>query len=143
MAKVNTRSAWRSLAAMAAILLALAIAVGSAVQWGGGQPTPKLGLDLEGGTQMVLAPQVGEGQSVNEQQLAQEVDIIRARVEGQGVAEAEVATLGSNVVVAVPGEMNREQEEALRQSSQMRFRPVLAVLPAQQAPARLGVAPPS
>ncbi|GMA39654.1 protein translocase subunit SecD [Mobilicoccus caccae] len=135
MAKVNTRSAWRSLAAMAAILLALAIAVGSAVQWGGGQPTPKLGLDLEGGTQMVLAPQVGEGQSVNEQQLAQAVDIIRARVDGQGVAEAEVATLGSNVVVAVPGEMNREQEEALRQSSQMRFRPVLAVLPAQQAPA--------
>lgn len=135
MANPTIRGAMRSLFAMAAIVLALLIAVGSTVQWAGGQWTPKLGLDLEGGTQMVLAPQVGEGQSVNEQQLSQAVDIIRARVDGQGVSEAEVATLGSNVVVTVPGQMTREQEEMLRQSSQMRFRPVIAVLPVEPAPA--------
>ncbi|WP_052466772.1 protein translocase subunit SecD [Mobilicoccus massiliensis] len=131
----TSRSAWRALGAMAAVLLALVVGVFSTVQWAGGQWSPKLGLDLEGGTQMVLAPQVGEGQRVNEQQLAQAVDIMRARVDGQGVAEAEVATLGQNVVVAVPGEMTKAQEEALRQSSQMRFRPVLAVIPVEQAPA--------
>lgn len=134
MANANHRSSWRTLGALGAILLALVIGVFSSVQWGGGQWTPKLGLDLEGGTQMILAPQVGEGVEVNEQQLSQAVDIMRARVDSQGVAEAEVATLGSNVVVSVPGEMTKEQEESLRQSSQMRFRPVLAMLPAQPEP---------
>lgn len=124
-----TRSAWRTLAVMVALIAALALAVFGSVQYAGGQWTPKLGLDLEGGTQMILEPQVGEGQQINEQQMAQAVDIIRARVDGQGVAEAEVATLGRNVVVAVPGAMTRQQEEALRQSSQMRFRPVLAAIP--------------
>lgn len=131
----RNREARRSLWGIVAITLALVLGLASAVTWAGGQWTPKLGLDLEGGTQMVLAPQVREGEAVGEQQLAQAVDIMRARVDGQGVAEAEVATLGSNVVVAVPGQMTRAQEEALRQSSQMRFRPVLAMMPTEEPPA--------
>ncbi|GAB47614.1 protein translocase subunit SecD [Mobilicoccus pelagius] len=135
MANAKSRTSWRTLGVMGAVLLALLLGVFSTVQWGGGQWTPKLGLDLEGGTQMVLAPQVGEGVQINEQQLSQAVDIMRARVDSQGVSEAEVATLGNNVVVAVPGEMSKQQEESLRQSSQMRFRPVLAMLPAEPEPA--------
>ncbi|MDO5627933.1 MAG: protein translocase subunit SecD [Mobilicoccus sp.] len=130
-----TRPAWRMLAAMIALLLALVGGVAASVVYSDGEWTPKLGLDLEGGTQMILAPQIGEGQNVSDQQLDQAVDIMRARVDGQGVSEAEVATLGNNVVVAVPGEMTREQEDALRQSSQMRFRPVLAAMPTEQQPA--------
>ncbi|WP_226913367.1 protein translocase subunit SecD [Gephyromycinifex aptenodytis] len=131
----HNRAAWRSLSVLMAIALAMIIGLASAVTWAGAQWTVKLGLDLEGGTQMVLAPQVREGETVSAEQLAQAVDIMRARVDGQGVAEAEVATLGSNVVVAVPGAMSKAQEDALRQSSQMRFRPVLAELPTEEAPA--------
>lgn len=133
MAKAITRPFRRSLAWMLLIVLALGGALGAAATWSNSQLTPLLGLDLEGGTQMVLQPQVEAGE-VNTEQLAQAVDIIRARVDGQGVAEAEVATLGNNVVVAVPGQMTRAQEEALRQSSQMRFRPVLFAIPATAQP---------
>lgn len=130
----HNRDAWRLLSVLIGIALAMVIGLASAVTWAGAQWTVKLGLDLEGGTQMVLAPQVREGETVSAQQLAQAVDIMRARVDGQGVAEAEVATLGNNVVVAVPGAMTKAQEDALRQSSQMRFRPVLAELPTEQQP---------
>ena len=131
MANPQTRPHRRALALMLLICLLLTGALGAVVQWRGGQWTPKLGLDLEGGTQMILQPQVAAGSAVNSEQLAQAVDIMRARVDGQGVAEAEVATLGDNVVVSVPGRMSKEQEDALRQSSQMRFRPVLVEAPVQ------------
>ena len=124
MANPKNRPFRRALAAMVLLLLALTAGLGAAVTWSDAQWTPKLGLDLEGGTQMVLQPQTTTG-TVNAEQLQQAVDIMRARVDGQGVAEAEVATLGDNVVVAVPGRMSKEQEDALRQSSQMRFRPVI------------------
>ncbi len=123
--------AWRDLGWSGLITVALtALLAASVILWGGSW-TPKLGLDLEGGTQMVLQPQVVQGQTVSAEQLNQAVDIMRARVDGQGVAEAEVSTLGDNVVVSVPGRMTKEQEDALRASSQMAFRPVLSVLPRQ------------
>ncbi|MDO5711503.1 MAG: protein translocase subunit SecD [Micrococcales bacterium] len=131
MANAKTRPHRRALVYMLLICLLLGGMLGAVAQWRGGQWTPKLGLDLEGGTQMILQPQVAAGSSVNTEQLAQAVDIMRARVDGQGVSEAEVATLGDNVVVSVPGRMNKEQEDALRQSSQMRFRPVITALSAQ------------
>ena len=120
MAKAITRPFRRSLAWMLLIVLALGGALGAAATWSNSQLTPLLGLDLEGGTQMVLQPQVEAGE-VNTEQLAQAVDIIRARVDGQGVAEAEVATLGNNVVVAVPGQMTRAQEEAMKGGSMFGF----------------------
>lgn len=133
MANPKTRPHRRALAWMLLVCLLLTAALGAVVQWRGGEWTPKLGLDLEGGTQMILQPQVAAGSAVNTEQLAQAVDIMRARVDGQGVAEAEVATLGDNVVVSVPGRMSKEQEDALRQSSQMRFRPVIVEMPVQPA----------
>lgn len=139
MAHPKTRPFRRALAWFFLVTLALTGGLGAAATWGGGSWTPQLGLDLEGGTQMILQPQTADGE-VNAEQLTQAVDIMRARVDGQGVAEAEVATLGNNVVVAVPGAMTQEQEQALRQSSQMRFRPVLtatsaAPIEAEPAPA--------
>ena len=65
---------------------------------------PKLALDLEGGTQMILAPKVEGGSDITEEQLNQAVAIIRQRVDGSGVAEAEISTQsGRNVVVSLPG----------------------------------------
>ena len=74
------------------------------VLWNGWQPEFKLALDLSGGTQIILAPQVAEGQEVTGEQLEQAVSIIRQRVDATGVAESEISTLGSNIVVALPGE---------------------------------------
>lgn len=125
----HRRTPIRTLLAMLVITLGLAGFLLAVNRWGEAQLSPKLGLDLEGGTQMILRPQVREGEDVNTEELSRAVDIIRKRVDGQGVAEAEVSTLGTNVVVTVPGKITQEQQRALEQSSQMRFRPVLAELP--------------
>jgi len=125
----HRRTPIRTLLAMLVITLGLAGFLLAVNRWGEADLTPKLGLDLEGGTQMILRPQVRSGEDVNTEELSRAVDIIRKRVDGQGVAEAEVSTLGTNVVVTVPGKISQEQQRALEQSSQMRFRPVLAILP--------------
>ncbi|WP_068264890.1 protein translocase subunit SecD [Janibacter limosus] len=88
---------------------------------------PRLGLDLAGGTQIVLEPRVTGGGSVSQQQLAEARDIIVQRIDSQGTTGAEVTTQGdSNIVVAMPGTPTKEQEDAIAASSQMQFRPVLA-----------------
>lgn len=95
---------WRVLIAL---LLGL-IALGVWTFWPGLDHTPKLGLDLQGGTQVTLIPKtVGSQEDVNEDQLKQAVEIIRQRVDGTGVSEAEVTTQGSGagsaIIVSVPG----------------------------------------
>ncbi|GAC1602653.1 MAG: protein translocase subunit SecD [Pseudarthrobacter sp.] len=87
---------------------------------------PKLALDLEGGTQMILAPKVEGGSAINEEQLNQAVAIIRQRVDGSGVAEAEISTQsGRNVVVSLPGTPTKETRDLIQASADMNFRPVL------------------
>ncbi len=102
---------------------------------------PKLALDLEGGTQMILAPKVEGGSDINEQQLNQAVAIIRQRVDGSGVSEAEISTQsGRNVVVSLPGTPSAETRNLIQASADMNFRPVLlngdgaAVPPESQTP---------
>ncbi|TQJ61087.1 preprotein translocase subunit SecD [Arthrobacter sp. SLBN-83] len=102
---------------------------------------PKLALDLEGGTQMILAPKVEGGSDINEQQLNQAVAIIRQRVDGSGVSEAEISTQsGRNVVVSLPGTPSAETRNLIQASADMNFRPVLlngdgaAVPPEKQTP---------
>ncbi len=119
------KSALRSLAALLAITVGLAVLVGGLFQWGGGQLTPRLGLDLEGGTEMVLAPVIEDGSAVNPGQLDRAVEIIRQRIDANGVAESEISTQGGrNIVVAIPGTPSEEQLEAIRKPSQLRFRAV-------------------
>ncbi|HPB72411.1 MAG TPA: protein translocase subunit SecD, partial [Phycicoccus sp.] len=57
-------AARRALLAIVVITVALMALLAGAHQWGGGRWTPKLGLDLEGGTQMVLEPRLVGSQSV-------------------------------------------------------------------------------
>lgn len=88
---------------------------------------PKLALDLEGGTQMILAPKVqGAGDQISSEQLNQAVEIIRQRVDGSGVAEAEISTQsGRNVVVSLPGVPDSKTRDLIQASANMEFRPVL------------------
>ena len=95
------------------------------VIWGGGSWTPKLALDLEGGTQIILAPKVESGESVSQEQLDQAVSIIRQRVDASGVAEAEINTEGDNVVVRIPGELDDQTRARIEQSAKLELRAVL------------------
>ncbi|MGL3804554.1 protein translocase subunit SecD [Paeniglutamicibacter sp. R2-26] len=94
----------------------------------GGKSTfaPKLALDLEGGTQMILAPRVQGGATATQEQLDQAVEIIRDRVDGSGVSEAEITTQsGRNVVVSMPGVPDARTRQLIQASANMEFRPVI------------------
>ncbi len=84
--------------------------------------SPELGLDLQGGVSVVLAP-TGEASG---DQLDQALSIIRDRVDALGVAEPEITRQGDAIVVQLPGVKNRDRALALvGQTAELRFRPVL------------------
>jgi len=89
--------------------------------------TPQLGLDLRGGTTVTLTAKTPNGQPPAQQDLELARQIIEQRVNGLGVAGAEVVTEGkSNIVISVPGD-NSDQARQLGATAQLRFRPVLNV----------------
>ncbi len=89
---------------------------------------PRLGLDLEGGTSVILTPRVAKGASgtITKDALDQAVSIIRNRVDSFGVAESEVTTAGNNIVISIPGKQDKNILATVQQTAQLRFRPVLA-----------------
>ncbi|MBR7742381.1 protein translocase subunit SecD [Phycicoccus sp. BSK3Z-2] len=118
----------RALIGITVLTVVLGGLLGGSIVWGSGEPTPKLGLDLEGGTQIILEPQTSEGQDVTTEQLNQARDIIVQRVDAGGVSGAEVTTQGDrNIVVSIPEIPTQEVRDAISRSSQMQFRPVLQV----------------
>jgi len=87
---------------------------------------PFLGLDLQGGISVVMQPN-GEA---SEEQLDDSITIIRSRIDSIGVAEPEITRQGTNIVVDIPGVKNQDEAKGLiAQTGELRFRPVLAVLP--------------
>ncbi|WP_369044623.1 protein translocase subunit SecD [Sinomonas sp. P10A9] len=126
MARSRTRPGLRTLISLGVILLALAgILAGGAIA-GKASWAPKLALDLEGGTQMILSPKVSGGSQINQDQLNQAVEIIRQRVDGSGVSEAEISTQsGRNVIVSLPGTPSAQTRQLIQASADMNFRPVL------------------
>lgn len=131
-------SARRVLTWLGAIFVVLTAVLAGGVMTGHASWAPKLALDLEGGTQMILAPRVEGASDINEEQLNQAVAIIRQRVDGSGVAEAEISTQsGRNVVVSLPGTPSKETRDLIQASADMNFRPVIAAgdpaaVPAEQ-----------
>lgn len=103
----------------------------------GGQWTPKLALDLEGGTQMVLQAQLPEGHAEpTSEQLQQAVSIIRQRVDAAGVSESEITTQGGrNIVVSMPGQIDDATRARIENSARLDFRPVIFSTQAAQAQA--------
>lgn len=82
--------------------------------------SPKLGIDLQGGTRVTLVPQ---GEEPTQDQLSQARNILEQRVNGMGVSGAEVVTNGNTLVITVPGE-DTTQAQAVGATSQLLFRPV-------------------
>jgi preprotein translocase subunit SecD len=92
----------------------------------GGGWTPKLALDLSGGTQVIMAPKLESGQAPTQDELDQAVSIIRQRVDASGVSESEINTQGgTNIVVALPGKIDDETLKRIQQSAKLDFRVVI------------------
>ncbi|MEO8907817.1 MAG: protein translocase subunit SecD [Microbacteriaceae bacterium] len=120
------KNAKRSLTWLGVIVLALVAILAGGVLFGGATWAPKLGLDLEGGTEIILAPQLAGGQKVTSDELNQAVSIIRQRVDASGVSEAQVSTHGSNnIVVSIPGTPDQATMDRIQSSSKLELRPVL------------------
>ena len=121
---------WRYLAAFAGIVVVL---YGLVFLTGDGRPTPKLGIDLQGGTRVTLVARTVDGGAPPRDQLVQAQQIIEQRVNGLGVSGAEVVLDGNNITITVPGDAG-EQARSLGQTAQLRFRPVVGQ-PVPSAPA--------
>ena len=67
--------------------------------------TPLLGLDLQGGVSVVLAP----SQPTDSDTIDQTIEIIRNRVDALGVAEPEITRQGDNILVQLPGIEDQER----------------------------------
>ncbi|GAA4378404.1 protein translocase subunit SecD [Paeniglutamicibacter cryotolerans] len=120
------RHARKALLWLGVIFIMLSILMGVGIMTNNASFAPKLALDLEGGTQMILAPQVSGGAPATQEQLDQAVQIIRDRVDGSGVSEAEITTQsGKNVVVSMPGVPDAKTRELIKASANMEFRAVI------------------
>lgn len=92
----------------------------------GASYAPELALDLQGGTQIILTPSIADGEQATQEQLDQAVTIIRQRIDGSGVGEAQVSIQGNqNIVVAIPGTPNPTTLQLIKASALLEFRPVL------------------
>jgi preprotein translocase subunit SecD len=84
--------------------------------------TPALGLDLQGGVSVVLAPEAG----ASGDDLVVIRDLIRNELENRGIAEPDVRVEGSNIVVDLPGVKDqREALDAVDVAGIVTLRPVL------------------
>jgi len=126
----QVKKARRSLGLLGFIVLALIAIIGLGTAFSNATWLPKLALDLEGGTQIMLAANLADGETVSQEQLDQAVSIIRQRVDASGVAEAEITTQGSDkIVVAIPGIPDEATVNRIEASAKLEFRPVLSVAP--------------
>ncbi|WP_200329130.1 protein translocase subunit SecD [Leucobacter sp. L43] len=120
------RRARRSLILLLVFIVGLAGLIAYGVFNSNATWTPKLALDLQGGTQVLLAAEQTGGEAVAGDQLQQAVSIIRQRVDAAGVSEAEITTQGSqNISVSIPGKADEATLQRIEASANLDFRPVL------------------
>lgn len=114
---------WRAIAALVVLAGSLAFAYFKPAN---------LGLDLEGGTQIVLETQDSERIKADDESTARALEVIRGRVDSLGVAEPTLAQSGDRrIIVELPGVTDpREAAEVIGQTAQLTFHEVLR--PAQE-----------
>ncbi|MEU1132659.1 protein translocase subunit SecD [Streptomyces sp. NPDC005900] len=122
--------------ALAFILIALVALTGG--MFLSGHTTPRLGIDLAGGTSITLEARNEPGQenAINPTNMNTAVDIINNRVNGLGVSEAEVQTQGEkNIIVNIPkGTDEKQARDQVGTTAQLYFRPVITQAPSGPAP---------
>jgi preprotein translocase subunit SecD len=120
----------RTLLVLLGLIAVLYGVLAAGAHWDKAQWTPKLALDLEGGTEIVLSPQPVQGQkAVDPTAVDESVNIIRQRVNGSGISEAEVTRqgegAGTKIVVSLPGKPDPATIALVERSAQLQFRAVL------------------
>ena len=86
--------------------------------------SPALGLDLRGGTTVTLKAQPLAGKKITQENLNTAVAIMRERVNGKGVGNADVKTEGNNIVVSVPGKDKQGVLDQIGQTALLSIRQV-------------------
>ncbi|MDT9686389.1 protein translocase subunit SecD [Streptomyces sp. TRM76323] len=121
--------------ALALILIAM-VALTGGMFWSG-HTTPRLGIDLAGGTTITLKAKAepGKEDAVNETNMNTAIGIIERRVNGLGVQEAEVQKQGTeNIIVNIPKGTDEEQaRQQVGTTAQLYFRPVMSVAMSEPA----------
>ncbi|MER6419205.1 protein translocase subunit SecD [Streptomyces sp. NPDC001137] len=113
---------------LALILIAIVALTGG--MFASGNTTPRLGIDLAGGTSITLraVAEPGQESAINKTNMDTAVEIMNNRVNGLGVTEAEVQTQGDkNIIVNIPkGTNSKEARQQVGTTAKLYFRPVLA-----------------
>lgn len=104
------------------LVLALVVAFGGLAAVFFTNTSPNLGLDLEGGTSVILTAQ---GDNIRQDVVEKTVEIIRSRIDALGVAESEVTPSGENILIQLPGVENEGRAlEIIGSTAQLTFRQV-------------------
>nr|WP_184924259.1 protein translocase subunit SecD [Kitasatospora gansuensis] len=105
--------------------------------FGTGHKTPRLGIDLAGGTSITLTAKSDNPSAINKTNMDTAVNILTKRVNAFGVSEAEVQTQGSNTIIVNIPNKDGDNEQAIKdigQTAKLYFRPVLALAPTGALP---------
>lgn len=109
------------------VLIAMAGLIGG--MFYSGTMTPRLGIDLAGGTSFTLAAQnqPGKPNAINETNMNTAAGIMERRVNGLGVSEAEVQTQGQDhIIVNIPkGTDAKQARQQVGTTAKLGFRPVI------------------
>jgi SecD/SecF fusion protein len=123
-----------SRAALVRLVLALLVLGGSVAIALNSEP--RLGLDLRGGTQIVLETQDSETVEADAEATDRTLEVLRGRVDALGVAEPTLARAGENrIIVELPGLQDpREAAEVIGRTAQLSFHPVIEAVGPQAKP---------
>ncbi len=121
----------RALLALAVLALAAYITVTTPV---------RLGLDLRGGTQIVLETRDSATVKATSEVTDNTVETLRRRVDALGVAEPQLVRSGENrIIVELPGVQDpKEAVDVLGRTAQLSFHPVLGYAGEQGEPEKAG-----
>lgn len=111
---------WRSIFVLGVVAGAIALVLARPV---------RLGLDLRGGTQIVLEAQDTELEQVDDDTVARTLEVLRRRVDQLGVSEPSLQRSGDRrVLIELPGVADPEEAlEVIGRTAQLTFHPVRAV----------------
>jgi SecD/SecF fusion protein len=107
----------------------LALAVLAVSGWLVTTRPPNLGLDLRGGTQIVLETKDGELARATAETTDEALEVLRRRVDQLGVSEPSIARSGERrIIVELPGVTDPEEAvSVLGRTAQLTFHPVLGL----------------
>ncbi|MFJ4868813.1 protein translocase subunit SecD [Streptomyces sp. NPDC088757] len=122
---------WRALLALAVVALSLWITLTT---------PPRLGLDLRGGTRIVLQTEDGPTTRADAAATDRALEVLRKRVDGLGVAEPSLARSGERrIVVELPGLRDpRQAAETIGRTAQLTFHAVTGEAEGPTGPAADG-----